>query len=161
MDFGSWVLDLGFGNFRSWILDFGFGILDLGFGILDLGFWILDSGFWHRELHVWPFLLIFQNQCEIWDDFCKISPCSLPETGREPKKQIGQVHCLQGANPVLPQGEGPPRRNSREIFSAHFWSLFQIFKKQNVYEPNFATFVVISIYDFDILLAVLMKFVGP
>ena len=38
------------------------------------------------------------------------------------KKKREKVHCLQGANPVLPQGEGPPRGNSCEFFSAHFWS---------------------------------------
>ena len=38
------------------------------------------------------------------------------------KKKREKVHCLQGANPVLPHGEGPPTGNSREIFSAHFWS---------------------------------------
>ena len=38
------------------------------------------------------------------------------------KKKRETVHCLQRANPALPQGEGPPRGNSREIFSAHFWS---------------------------------------
>ena len=39
------------------------------------------------------------------------------------KKKREKVHCLQGAIPVLPQGEGPPRGNSRDFFfSAHFWS---------------------------------------
>ena len=40
------------------------------------------------------------------------------------------------------------KQNSREVFSIHFlllfsahsWSLFQFFGKQNVYEPNFANF---------------------
>ena len=49
------------------------------------------------------------------------------------------MDCLQGANPVLPQGEGPRRGNSREFLFIAFLDLFQIFKKQNVYEPNFAT----------------------
>ena len=53
-------------------------------------------------------------------------------------KQEEKVDCLQGANPVLPQGEGPSRGNSRDFFIA-FLELFQIFKKQNIYEPNFAT----------------------
>ena len=38
---------------------------------------------------------------------------------RETAKKKETVHCLQ-ANPALPQGEGPPRGNSREFFSAHF-----------------------------------------
>ena len=38
------------------------------------------------------------------------------------KKKREKVHFLQGANPVLPQGEGPPGGNSREFVSAHFWS---------------------------------------
>ena len=37
------------------------------------------------------------------------------------KKKRESIHCLQGANPVLPQGEGP-RGKSRKFFSAHFWS---------------------------------------
>ena len=57
----------------------------------------------------------------------------------EQTRQEEKVDCLQGANPVLPQGEGPPRGNSRKIFCIAFLELFQIFKKQNVYEPNFAT----------------------
>ena len=36
------------------------------------------------------------------------------------KKKREKVHCL-GANPVLPQGEGPPRGNSREFFLIHFF----------------------------------------
>ena len=38
------------------------------------------------------------------------------------KKKRESVHCLQGAKPVLPQGEWSPRGNPREFFSAHFWS---------------------------------------
>ena len=37
-------------------------------------------------------------------------------------KHEDKIDCLQGANPVLPQGEGPSRGNSRDFFSAHFWS---------------------------------------
>ena len=57
----------------------------------------------------------------------------------EQTKQEEKVDGLQGANPVLPQVEGPPRGNSRDFFFIAFLELFQIFKKQNVYEPNFAT----------------------
>ena len=31
-------------------------------------------------------------------------------------KQEEKVHCLQGANPVLPQGEGPPYRGLSRMF---------------------------------------------
>ena len=51
--------------------------------------------------------------------------------GEQTKKE-DKVDCLQGANPVLPQGEGPPRGNSRNFFFIAFLELFQIFKKQNV-----------------------------
>ena len=34
----------------------------------------------------------------------------------EKTKKEETIHCLQGANPVLPQGEGPPRGNSRDFF---------------------------------------------
>ena len=54
-----------------------------------------------------------------------------------PKKRE-KLHCLQGANPVLPQGKGPLGGTLAKFFSA-FWELFQIFKKHNVYEPNIAT----------------------
>ena len=65
-----------------------------------------------------------------------------------------KVHCLQGAHPVLPQGEGPPRGNSREFFpSSFFW--FQIFGRQHVYEPKFAHFL--GDFQLDILLTVLMN----
>ena len=37
-------------------------------------------------------------------------------------KHEDKIDCLQGANPVLPQGEGPSRGNSRDFFSAHPWS---------------------------------------
>ena len=49
------------------------------------------------------------------------------------------------------------KQNSRQFCSA-FWSLFQIFcqAKTFIYEPNFATFLVIS--TFDILLNVLDDF---
>ena len=46
------------------------------------------------------------------------------------QKKRKKIHCLQWSNPVLPQGEGPPRGNSREFFSSAFLELFQIFKKQ-------------------------------
>ena len=35
------------------------------------------------------------------------------------KKKREKVHCVQGANPVLSQGEGPPRGNPRKFFTAH------------------------------------------
>ena len=35
-------------------------------------------------------------------------------------KQEEKVDCLQGANPVLPQVEGPPRGNSRDFFHRIF-----------------------------------------
>ena len=54
------------------------------------------------------------------------------------KKKRESIHCLQGANPVLPQGEGPPSRNSREFFQRIFGVVLD-FQKTNVYEPNFAT----------------------
>ena len=58
----------------------------------------------------------------------------------EQTKQEEKVDCLQGANPVLPQVEGPPRGGELSIiFFIAFLELFQIFKKQHVYEPNFAT----------------------
>ena len=57
------------------------------------------------------------------------------------RQNIEKIHCLQGANPVLPQGEGPPRGNSREFFSTQFWSLFQVFGRRNVYGSNFAQFL--------------------
>ena len=34
------------------------------------------------------------------------------------------------------------KQNSREFVSAQSWSLWQIFARQNLYEPNFATFLV-------------------
>ena len=41
---------------------------------------------------------------------------------RKQKKQDEKVDCLQGANPVSPQGEGPPRGNSR-VFFLTFWDV--------------------------------------
>ena len=46
------------------------------------------------------------------------------------------------------------KQNSREIFPIHFL-LFQIFGKQNVYEPNFAQFL--GDFQLDVLLTVLMN----
>ena len=37
-------------------------------------------------------------------------------------KKEEKIHCLQGANPVLPQGERPPRGNSGDFFWA-FWDV--------------------------------------
>ena len=61
------------------------------------------------------------------------------------KKPDEKVDRLQGANPVSPQGEGPPRGNSREFFFSAFLGFVPDFQKTNVYEPNFAFFLVISI----------------
>ena len=71
---------------------------------LYLGFWGLDLETWSKKLS--------------------------EKRKRETDKKKETVHCLQGANPALPQGEGPPRGNSREFFFSPFWRLFQIFKKQ-------------------------------
>ena len=49
------------------------------------------------------------------------------------------------------------RRNSREYFSAHFWSLLQIFKKQTIMNRTLQLFWWCPFYHFDILLAVLMN----
>ena len=46
------------------------------------------------------------------------------------KKKREKVHCLQGAHPVLPQGEGPRRGNSRDFFSVHFWSCSRFSKNK-------------------------------
>ena len=54
------------------------------------------------------------------------------------KKKREKVHCLQGAKPVLPQGEGPPRGNSRD-FSQRIFGVAPDFQETNVYAPNFAT----------------------
>ena len=32
-----------------------------------------------------------------------------------------QAHCLQGANPALPRGEGPLRGDSHQFFVGAFW----------------------------------------
>ena len=57
----------------------------------------------------------------------------------EQTKQEEKVDCLQVANPVLPQVEGPLGGTLANFFLIAFLELFQIFKKQNVCEPNFAT----------------------
>ena len=54
------------------------------------------------------------------------------------KKKREKVHCLQGANPVLPQGEWPLRGNSREYFQRTF-GVVPDFQETNDFEPNFAT----------------------
>ena len=54
------------------------------------------------------------------------------------KKKREKIHCLQGANPVLPQGDGPPRGNSREFFQRIFGVVPDL-QETNVYAPNFAT----------------------
>ena len=46
----------------------------------------------------------------------------LDEGKSEKTKKEEKVHCLRGANPVLPQGEGPPRGNSRDFFWT-FWDV--------------------------------------
>ena len=42
--------------------------------------------------------------------------------GPKMEKTRKKLDCLQGANPALPQGEGPPRGNSRDFFLT-FWFL--------------------------------------
>ena len=54
------------------------------------------------------------------------------------KKKREKIQCLQGANPVLPQVEGPPRGNSRNFFQRMF-GVVPDFQETNVYAPNFAT----------------------
>ena len=38
-------------------------------------------------------------------------------------KNEEKIHCLQGANPVLPQGEGLSRGNSHDFFLGPFWDV--------------------------------------
>ena len=45
------------------------------------------------------------------------------------QKKIRKIHCLQGANPALPQGVGPFRGNSCDFFSACLKFLFQTFAR--------------------------------
>ena len=42
---------------------------------------------------------------------------------KKKRKKRKKGHCLQGANPVLPQGEGPLRGNSRNFFLGAFWDV--------------------------------------
>ena len=86
----------------------------------DFGGLVLDFGFW------WI----------LWFGFCRFGQ----KQKKQPKREKN-VDCLQGANPALPQGQGPPRGNSRDFFSSHFWSLFQVFGRRNVYGSNFAQFL--------------------
>ena len=78
---------------------------------------ILESGFWF--LGFWYFLIL-EFGCLILGreiNFCKWllqgSICPTPKEKREKQKtekknnKKEQEHCLQGANPVLPQEEGP------------------------------------------------------
>ena len=41
---------------------------------------------------------------------------------KEKNNKEDKVHCLRGANPVLPQAEGPPRGNFRDFFF-EFWNV--------------------------------------
>ena len=68
---------------------------DIGGLILYLGFWGLDLAIWSKK--------------------------QMRKKKEKPKKEE-TVHCLRGANPVVPQGEGPPRGNSRDFFFA-FWDV--------------------------------------
>ena len=61
------------------------------------------------------------------------------------------------SNPVLPQGESPPRGTLANFFAAHFWSLFQIFKKQTFMSQTLHVFLWFPLYHSGILLAVLIN----
>ena len=61
----------------------------------------MDLGFWGLDLEI-----------------CKKQ---MRKKEKQPRKQ--KVHCLQGVNPVLPQGEGPLRGNSRNFFLGAFWDV--------------------------------------
>ena len=73
---------------------------------------------------------------------------------RKKLKNEKQKHCLQGGNPVYHRGKGPLGGTLAKFFPIHFF-LFQIFGKQNVYEPNFAHFL--GDFQLDILLTVLVN----
>ena len=74
--------------------------------------------------------------CKVWFQKKHINK-EIRKKGDQTKHEE-KVDCLQGANPVSPQGTRPLGGTLAILFSA-FLELFQIFKKQNIYEPNFAT----------------------
>ena len=69
------------------------------FGGGDFGGLVLDLGFW------WI----------LWFGFCRFGQ----KQKKQPKREKN-VDCLQGANPALPQGQRPPRGNSRDFFPRIF-----------------------------------------
>ena len=84
--------------------------------MLDLGFWypqlLSVQNHWFCQfslviLEVWFCILDFGVWMSIWS--------KKQMRTKKPKKEE-TIHCLRGANPVVPQGEGPPRGNSRDFF---------------------------------------------
>ena len=74
------------------------------------------------------------------------------------RQNIEKIHCLQGANPVLPQGEGPPRGNSREFFFRAFLEFVPGFWETKRLWIKFCTiFGWFPFYHCDTMLAVLMN----
>ena len=68
----------------------------------DFGGLILYLGFWGLDLEIW-------------------SKKSMRKKERNNQiKKEDKVHCIQGANPVLPQGEGPPRGELSRYFFGRF-----------------------------------------
>ena len=81
--------------------------------------------FWGEViLEVWFCILGFKNKK------------NEKKTEKTTKKEE-TAHCLQGLILFYHRAKGPVYRgNSRKLFSAHFWSLFHIFKKQTCMSRN-------------------------